>query len=648
MIPDSLSPIANHLWQSTLFAGAAGLLTLIFRKNPASVRHWIWVAASLKFLVPFSLLVTLGSNVGWRTGPVSTPSGFPAVMDQVSAPFPEAAVSLSPSPSPTAPRTNRLPLILWMAWAAGFTGIACAWWIRRRRITAVIRAGRPIELDLPVPAISSASFLEPGVFGIFRPVLLLPEGIFDQLSPEQMKSVLTHELCHIRRRDNLTGAIQMFIETTLWFDPLVWWIGNRIFQERERACDEEVLRLGNQPRAYAQGILKVCELYLESPVECVAGIAGGAYLRTRIDAILKYEAVVKLNLAKTCALIVAGIAAIAAPLAVGILNAPLLLAQALPIPSDSAARPKFEVASIKPAGPMQGRGLAHVSVRAGIPGYCVQKDTFDQAQVSIRCYSLGKLIWIWAFGIPPFRVVGPAWMGDAASDWSDGPKFDISAKLPEGASRDQVPAMLRDLLATRFKLTTHREYREQPVYALVAAKGGLALQSASRNADALNADALKAAVNSQKSEPSNMNGVPFYVTRLPNPDGRGSEVWIMNSPRMGTVRKSEIGSPNYIERYEASSITLDGLADLLTIAGIEPEPVVNATGEQGRYQITLEMSTADLEAVRSGPHDYADIQSARVKAARDGLKKLGLQLERRKAPVEVLVIDTLEKTPIEN
>jgi uncharacterized protein (TIGR03435 family) len=145
-----------------------------------------------------------------------------------------------------------------------------------------------------------------------------------------------------------------------------------------------------------------------------------------------------------------------------------------------------------------------------------------------------------------------------------------------------------------------------------------------------------------------MNGVQFYVTRLPNPDGRGSQVWIMNSPRMGTVRKSETGSPNYIERYEASSITLDGLADLLTIANIGPEPVVNATGEQGRYQITLEMSKAELPRLLSGPHDQADIQSADLKAARDGLKKLGLQLERRKAPVEMLVIDNLEKTPIEN
>jgi beta-lactamase regulating signal transducer with metallopeptidase domain len=233
-----------------------------------------------------------------------------------------------------------------MAWAVGFAGIACAWWIRWRGVTAAIRAGSPISLDFPIRAISSSSFLEPGVFGIFRPVLLLPEGIFDHLTPEQMKSVLAHELCHIRHRDNLIGAIQMFVETALWFHPLVWWIGNRMFQERERACDEEVLRLGYQPRVYAQGILTVCELYLEAPAECVAGIAGGAYLRTRIDAILKHEAVVKLNLAKTVALIAAGIAAIAAPVGMGIWNAPLLLAQALPIPSDSAARPKFEVASI--------------------------------------------------------------------------------------------------------------------------------------------------------------------------------------------------------------------------------------------------------------------------------------------------------------
>ena len=462
-----------------------------------------------------------------------------------------------------------------------------------------------------------------------------------------MESIVAHELCHVRHRDNLVGAIQMFVETVFWFDPLVWWIGKRIFQERERACDEEVLRLGNQPRVYAQGILKVCELYIESPAEFAAGITGGVNLRRRIEAIMKREAVVNLNLPKSLVLAGAGIAALAVPVVIGIFNGPLLLAQALP--SSAASSPtsqlQFEVASIRLAAPMllPGRGGGNVNEKAGIPGTCVQRLTLDQGQLNIRCYSLGKLIWAWAFGIPPTRLVGPAWMGDSASDWSSGPKFDILAKLPEGASRDQVPAMLQNLFATRIKLTTHREYREQPVYALITAKSGLAVKSASQNTDPLNA-----AANLQASGPMNMNGVQFYGTRVRNPDG-GSQVLVMNSPRMGTVRDSDSGSPNHVRRFEAPSITFEGLADLLTIAGIGSEPVVNATGDTGRYSIVLEMSMAEVEALLSaGTRDEADIQSAQLKAARDGLKKLGLLLEQRKAPVEVLVIDHLERAPTEN
>ncbi len=63
----------------------------------------------------------------------------------------------------------------------------------------------------------------------------------------------------------------MFVETVFWFHPLVWWIGKRMVEERERACDEEVLRLGNEPRVYAEGILNVCKLYMESPLACVSG-----------------------------------------------------------------------------------------------------------------------------------------------------------------------------------------------------------------------------------------------------------------------------------------------------------------------------------------------------------------------------------------
>jgi bla regulator protein BlaR1 len=642
MIPDSLSPVANHLWQSSLFAGAAGLLTLTLRKNSARVRHWVWVAASFKFLIPFSVLIAIGGHIGWRTGSAIAPAIVPVVMEQLSQPFTVTTVS-SPIPTTAMPARNWLPAILWTVWACGFIGISISWWIRWRRISAAVRAGSTLPLGLSIRAISSRSFLEPGIFGVFRPVLLVPEGIFENLTPEQWKAIVAHELCHVRRRDNLVGIIQMFVETVFWFHPLVWWAGKRIFQERELSCDEEVLRLGSEPRTYAKGILRVCELYLESPVACVAGIAGGANLRKRIELIVTNDVVRKLNLTRIVVLTVAGIASLAVPIVVGVMNAPLLMGQALPasVDSGSKSRLEFEVASIKPAGPMNLPGVARVSERGGIPGRCRQMFKLDQGRLDIRCSSLGMVMWTWAFGIPPARLVGTAWMGDPATDWSGGERFDISAKLPEGASRDQVPAMLQNLLTARFKLATHREYREQPVYALVAAKGGPKLQPASQSSDSLNA-----AANPQGGVPSNMNGIYFYSERVPDPGG--SRIVIMNSPRMGTVRNIESGSPKYINRFEAPGITCGGLADLLTIAGVvDPEPVIDLTGEKGRYQVVLEMSMAELEAVSSsGSRD--DIPSAGLKAAQDGLKKLGLQLEHRKVPIEVLVVDHLEKAPTEN
>ncbi len=231
MIPESLSPIANHLWQSTLFAGVAGLLTLALRKNPARVRHWVWVAASLKFLIPFSALVGLGSQVHWQSVTKSAPSNVVVVRDQISQPF-TVPVDVAPSHPMTPPSIESLPLTLGTLWAIGFVGVAGSWLIRWRRIRATVRAGTPIEVNFPTTVISSPSFLEPGVFGIFPPVLLVPEGLFEHLTPEQWESVIAHELCHVRYRDNLIGLMQMFVEAVFWFHPLVWWIGKRIFQEQ--------------------------------------------------------------------------------------------------------------------------------------------------------------------------------------------------------------------------------------------------------------------------------------------------------------------------------------------------------------------------------------------------------------------------------
>ena len=75
MIPSQLQALANHLWQSTLFAAVAGLLTLALRKNRAQTRYGVWLAASVKFFVPFSLLVDLGSHFARRAASAITPPG---------------------------------------------------------------------------------------------------------------------------------------------------------------------------------------------------------------------------------------------------------------------------------------------------------------------------------------------------------------------------------------------------------------------------------------------------------------------------------------------------------------------------------------------------------------------------------------------
>ena len=155
-----------------------------------------------------------------------------------------------------------------------------------------------MHLELPIKARSSPSLLEPGVFGILRPVLLLPDGIFDRLTPAQLQAVIAHELCHVRHRDNLIAAIHMFVETVFWFHPLVWWIGKRMVEERERACDEEVLREFGEPKAYAEGILNVCKLYVESPLRCVSGVTGGSNLKKRIEAIMANRVARRLNFGK--------------------------------------------------------------------------------------------------------------------------------------------------------------------------------------------------------------------------------------------------------------------------------------------------------------------------------------------------------------
>ncbi len=178
-----------------------------------------------------------------------------------------------------------------------------------------------------MPILLLKNRFEPGVFGIFRPVLLWPPGISKELHESQLRAVLAHELWHARRRDNLLAALQILIEAVFWFHPLVWWLGSRQMEERELACDEGVLRLGSEPAAYAEGILKACRFCMKSPLPCVAGVSG-PNLNKRIKHIMTNENVSALSTSRRVIISSFALAMVAAPLLIGVASYPRAFAQA--------------------------------------------------------------------------------------------------------------------------------------------------------------------------------------------------------------------------------------------------------------------------------------------------------------------------------
>src|SRR5580692_10298165 len=153
-----LTELINHIWQSTIFAVVAGLVSLTLRKNRAQVRYWMWFAASVKFMIPFSLLMSLGSHVQWA--PAKTISAAPAVafeMVQIAEAFPETVTAM---PSPRAAHDWN-PITLLGVWVCGFFCIVSIRFREWLRIRASVNASAPIEISTHVEIRSAPGLLEP-------------------------------------------------------------------------------------------------------------------------------------------------------------------------------------------------------------------------------------------------------------------------------------------------------------------------------------------------------------------------------------------------------------------------------------------------------------------------------------------------------
>ncbi len=328
MWPAFAPMLGNHLWQSTLFAIAAGLLTLTLRKNQAAVRYSLWLAASVKFLIPFSLLTVIGSHLAWSHRLPGSSRLYLAVE--------EVVISPASSSDLFQRLIHLLPAALAALWLGGFVIMLSVWCAQWQRVSAIVRqavplrGGREVEalrraerivgIAKPIKLLASHTSLEPAIFGIIQPVLLWPVGISERLDDAHLQAIVAHEVWHVRRRDNLAAAVHAVVEALFWFHPLVWWLGTRLVEERERACDEEAVGLGSPPKVYAESILKVCEFCVQSPLACVAGVTG-ADLKKRMEAIMNHNVARKLDFGRKLLLSAAGLLAVAVPVIFGLTNA---------------------------------------------------------------------------------------------------------------------------------------------------------------------------------------------------------------------------------------------------------------------------------------------------------------------------------------
>lgn len=274
--------------------------------------------------------------------------------------------------------------------------------------------------------------------------------------------------------------------------------------------------------------------------------------------------------------------------------------------AQNTPRPEFEVATIRPsATDAQGEVTAVVRI--------------DGAQVRWAYLTLKDYI-SGAYRVKLYQISGPDWLG------SD--RFDIASTLPEGTSPTEIPEMLQRLLEERFKMKVHREKKDFPVYVLEVAKGGLKMQESAPDPDTVNADP-KAPVNITGGGSS--QGISLNL-------GRGSSFTFSNN------------------KLQANRVTMPAFA--ATLERFVDRPIVDMTDLKGSYDLAIDVTQEDYRAmlIRAGvnagvslpPEALRLLDGATVPSLFDAMQKLGLRLDARKAPLDLLVIDDARKTPTEN
>jgi uncharacterized protein (TIGR03435 family) len=674
--------IVNHLWQSTLVMLVAWLLTLALKRNQAHTRYWIWMAASLKLLVPFSLLAAIGDWLRPANVPPLESPPLASAMVKVAHPFfegpksPESftiAISESAAVAPVSHHNSPLVEILIAVWLCGLLFLLLRWSRDWWAIRATLRSASRISLAMDVPVFLTSRMIEPGIVGILRPVLLLPEKIVDRLSAPQLRSILAHESCHVRRRDNLTAAIHMAVEAIVWFHPAVWWIERRLIEERERACDEAVLQLGNEAEVYAESILNVCKFYTESPIACMSGVTGSE-LKQRILRIMTNQGALKLDLRRKILLSAVGIAAISVPMISGLLNITAVRAQSAP------ANPASNIAATWQGILHTNRDL-RIVVKITKAGERTLRTTYyniDREPDGIPAISTtlnGSLLKI-EFPFATYEGTLSADGNSITGTWSQGPNppplnfvratTETEWRVPQPPPR--IPPMAADANPT-FEVATIKPTRPD--------EHGPRYDFRNRRFSVIHAslsDLLKFSFGLQQSQIAKtedwVNSESYDISAEPDGEGdpsikqwqsmvgklmadrfqlkfhfekREQSVYVLSVVKSGPkLTKSQsdanapggmgIGPPGHLG---ATNQTMADIANLLGL-GVLNRPVMDQTGLTGRFDLRLTWTPDGPPPATEGADAPPDLFTAIQ-------EQLGLKLVSARAPVDVLMIDHDER-----
>jgi uncharacterized protein (TIGR03435 family) len=599
----SLGPaVLDHLWQSTLFVAVVWGLTLALKRNAARVRYGLWLAASMKFLVPCSLLMGLGGLLPKSQMADAAMPLYPA-MDLVGMPFVGMRIAKQQQVGWHEWGGLWLPVLLMAVWLCGLVTVVAIWFLRWRRVAEVLRraevvkSGREWEAlwradgDKKVRLVKTRSLMEPGVFGVLRPRLMWPVGLSERLQDDHIEAIVAHEMMHVRRMDNLTAMLHMVVTAVFWFHPVLWWMERRMVEERERACDEGVVAMGGRPGVYAEGLLKAVRFCVESPLACVAGISG-ADLNRRVKAIMTMR-LDRLSALQKVMLAVVG---------VGIVGGPVVFGQIHAVETEvrliaEISQPVMEHGNAAVAVPANAWRFEVVSIRqntkGGLQFVGATADGFRMTNMSLL--------------VPLLMAIVPTTEGVAyyrndqtkgAPDWALKDRYDIEAKISDADLVDwkdpvkqkvMLAMMLQSMLAERCGLVVHRDKQETPVYALVVGKGGPKFKETDPGA--------------------------------PKPNGMAM---------MGAMVIPEDGGKT-IRFYDAQVALLTPL-----MANYVGRPVVDRTGLKGRYDIRVPKPAMDGQPGSENDPSMNEI-----------VDSLGLKLEPMKGEVETLVIDKMGR-PSEN